>query len=71
MRHAFMVAVADGLARRGISVLRFQFRYMEAGGKRPDPLPPPMLSCAPQKRPPLSLPGHCRCLSAANRLAPA
>ena len=37
MRHAFMTAVADGLARRGVSVLRFQFRYMEAGAKRPDP----------------------------------
>ena len=37
MRHAFMAAVADGLARRGVSVLRYQFRYMEAGSKRPDP----------------------------------
>ena len=37
MRHAFMAAVADGLARRGVSVLRYQFCYMEAGSKRPDP----------------------------------
>ena len=37
MRHGFMAAVADGLARRGVSVLRYQFSYMEAGSKRPDP----------------------------------
>lgn len=37
MRHRFMMAVADGLARRGVSVLRYQFAYMEAGAKRPDP----------------------------------
>ncbi len=28
MRHAFMTAVADGLARRGVSVFRYQFPYM-------------------------------------------
>jgi len=36
MTHPFMTAVADGLAHRGIATLRFQFRYMENGSKRPD-----------------------------------
>ncbi|HUE77792.1 MAG TPA: alpha/beta family hydrolase, partial [Longimicrobiales bacterium] len=36
MRHAFMQAVADGLAERGVATLRYQFPYMEAGGRRPD-----------------------------------
>ena len=29
MSHAFMAAVADGLAERGIATLRYQFPYME------------------------------------------
>src|SRR5512143_666443 len=37
MRHPFMTAVAAGLAERGIATLRYQFPYMERGGKRPDP----------------------------------
>jgi len=37
MTHPFMTAVADGLARRDIATLRYQFPYMERGGKRPDP----------------------------------
>ena len=37
MRHAFMQAIADGLARRRIATLRYQFPYMERGSKRPDP----------------------------------
>jgi hypothetical protein len=37
MNHPFMVAVAAGLAQRGIASLRYQFPYMERGGKRPDP----------------------------------
>ena len=36
MSHPFMVAVADGLAERGIATLRYQFPYMEQGSKRPD-----------------------------------
>lgn len=36
MRHAFMAAAAQGLAARGVSVLRFDFPFMEAGSKRPD-----------------------------------
>ncbi|HEU4664703.1 MAG TPA: alpha/beta family hydrolase [Dokdonella sp.] len=36
MTHPFMAAVADGLAARGIATLRYQFRYMERGSKRPD-----------------------------------
>jgi uncharacterized protein len=37
MRHPFMAAVAAGLVQRGIATLRYQFPYMERGGKRPDP----------------------------------
>jgi uncharacterized protein len=37
MRHAFMAAVAAGLAERGVASLRYQFPYMERGAKRPDP----------------------------------
>src|SRR5438105_3467520 len=36
MRHSFMVAVANGLAERGIATLRYNFPYMEQGRKRPD-----------------------------------
>ena len=37
MAHPFMAAVATELADRGIASLRYQFPYMEQGGKRPDP----------------------------------
>jgi predicted alpha/beta-hydrolase family hydrolase len=37
MTHTFMAAVATGLSERGIATLRYQFPYMEKGGKRPDP----------------------------------
>ncbi len=37
MAHPFMADVANGLARRGIATLRYQFPYMEKGGRRPDP----------------------------------
>src|ERR1700750_3212944 len=37
MTHAFMTEAAGGLAARGIATLRYQFPYMEKGGKRPDP----------------------------------
>jgi predicted alpha/beta-hydrolase family hydrolase len=37
MTHPFMAAVAAGLAERGIATLRYQFPYMEARSKRPDP----------------------------------
>ncbi|HSC65662.1 MAG TPA: alpha/beta family hydrolase [Caldimonas sp.] len=37
MHHAFMAAVAEGLGRRGIAVLRFQFPSMERASRRPDP----------------------------------
>lgn len=36
MTHAFMEAVANGLAARGMATLRYQFPYMERGSKRPD-----------------------------------
>jgi hypothetical protein len=37
MTHAFMQAVAAGLAERGVATLRYQFPYMEQKKKRPDP----------------------------------
>jgi predicted alpha/beta-hydrolase family hydrolase len=37
MAHPFMAAVAQELAARGIATLRYQFPYMEAKSKRPDP----------------------------------
>jgi predicted alpha/beta-hydrolase family hydrolase len=36
IRHPFMQAIADGLVTRSVSVLRYQFPYMEAGSRRPD-----------------------------------
>lgn len=37
MQHAFMGSLAHALNRRGIATLRFQFPFMEAGTRRPDP----------------------------------
>jgi predicted alpha/beta-hydrolase family hydrolase len=37
MTHPFMESAATGLAERGVATLRYQFPYMEKGGKRPDP----------------------------------
>jgi predicted alpha/beta-hydrolase family hydrolase len=37
MAHKSMVATAQGLAERGVATLRYNFLYMEQGGKRPDP----------------------------------
>ncbi|HZZ93304.1 MAG TPA: alpha/beta family hydrolase [Usitatibacter sp.] len=39
MTHAFMADLAARLARERIATLRFQFPYMEHGGKRPDAPP--------------------------------
>jgi predicted alpha/beta-hydrolase family hydrolase len=39
MAHRSMAAIADGLAQRGVATLRYQFPYMEKGGKRVDPPP--------------------------------
>jgi uncharacterized protein len=39
MTHPFMAAVAAELTPRGIATLRYQFPYMERGGRRPDPPP--------------------------------
>jgi predicted alpha/beta-hydrolase family hydrolase len=39
MRHAFMEAIAQCLAARGIGTLRYQFPYSEKGGRRIDPEP--------------------------------
>ena len=38
-RHPWMVRVARGLAERGVSVVTFEFPYMQAGRRRPDPAP--------------------------------
>jgi predicted alpha/beta-hydrolase family hydrolase len=37
MAHPFMAALAQALADHGVATLRYQFPYMEAGGKRTDP----------------------------------
>src|ERR1043166_4207862 len=37
MTHPFLAAIANGLAERGVATLRYQFLYMEQGGRRPDP----------------------------------
>jgi uncharacterized protein len=39
MTHPFMEAIAVGLGETGIATLRFQFPYMEARARRPDPPP--------------------------------
>jgi predicted alpha/beta-hydrolase family hydrolase len=39
MAHAAMKTLAEGLAERGVSTLRYQFPYMERGSRRPDPPP--------------------------------
>lgn len=39
MTHRSMAATADGLEALGVATLRYQFPYMEKGGKRPDPPP--------------------------------
>lgn len=38
MTHPFMEAMAEALAAEGISTLRYNFQYMEAGRGRPDPV---------------------------------
>src|SRR5947207_10281899 len=37
MMHPFMAAAAKGLAERSIATLRYEFPYMQARSKRPDP----------------------------------
>ena len=37
MSHRSMAAIADGLEARGVATLRYQFPYMERGGRRVDP----------------------------------
>ena len=39
MRSGFMLAMRDGLAARSLAVLTFEFPYMAAGRRRPDPAP--------------------------------
>ena len=44
MAHPFMTSLAKALAGEGIGTLRYQFPYMDAGKKRPDP--PKVLTAA-------------------------
>jgi uncharacterized protein len=37
MRHRFMTAIAERLAERDVATLRYEYPYMSAGSKRPDP----------------------------------
>ncbi len=37
MHHAFMAAMADGLAELGVATLRYQFAFIERRMRRPDP----------------------------------
>ena len=37
MRHPFMAGIAEALAARSIATLRWEFDYMAAGRRRPDP----------------------------------
>ncbi len=39
MRHAFMEAIVERLAAIGVATFRYQFPYMERGGRRPSPRP--------------------------------
>jgi predicted alpha/beta-hydrolase family hydrolase len=39
MRHPFLESLADALAACGVATLRYEFPYMEAGGRRIDPKP--------------------------------
>ena len=39
MRHSFMEDASAALASRGIASFRYQFPYVEQGGRRPDPQP--------------------------------
>ena len=39
MTHRFLTAIADGLEGLGVATLRYQFPYMEKGGKRTDSPP--------------------------------
>jgi predicted alpha/beta-hydrolase family hydrolase len=57
MRQRFLEAAAQGLARRGIGTLRYQFPYMEKGSKRPD-------------RPPVAFATVRAAVAGAARLAP-
>lgn len=37
MQHAFMQSLSEMLAALGVGTLRYQFPYMQQGGRRPDP----------------------------------
>ena len=71
MTHRSMAAIADGLAERGVATLRYQFPYMERGGKRVDP---PAVAQAAVRAAVAEARGarlRCRCSPAADRSAAA
>jgi len=37
MRHPFLEAIAEALAKEGVATFRYEFPYMQGGRKRPDP----------------------------------
>ncbi|MEX1182440.1 MAG: alpha/beta family hydrolase [Gemmatimonadota bacterium] len=39
MRHAFMTAVSERLSLRRVATLRYEYPYITAGSRRPDPAP--------------------------------
>ena len=47
MRHPFMNDIAERLQAKAVATLRYEFAYMQAGGKRPDP--PAVLEAAVRK----------------------
>jgi len=53
MHHPFMTGVAEGLGSGGVSVLRFNFPYMDAQRRAPDP--PPVLASTWEAVMPLAL----------------
>ena len=57
MRQRFLEATAQGLLKRGVGTLRYQFPYMEKGSKRPD-------------RPPVAFATVRAAVAEAARLAP-
>jgi len=71
MTHRFMEEVASGLADRDVATLRYQFPYMEKGGKRPDAPAVAMPRCARRSRKRRCAAPTFRCWRAANPSAAA
>ncbi|MCE2485914.1 MAG: hypothetical protein J4F42_10420 [Desulfurellaceae bacterium] len=71
MHHAFMQASAAQLAQCGIASFRYQFPYMEQGGKRPNPGPVRSKRSARPSLRQTRRPATCRCSPAESRWAAA